>query len=188
MSDYTELETISRARQEPNGCHGYDHTERVIHLCELIGIKYNADMVVLVPAAILHDIGRPNDDHASHSALQARMILMDRVWDLALIEGIVHAIEVHSFSAGGEAKTLEARILSDADKLDAMGAIGAYRAAQYGVEHGRPIEYFIGHFHEKLLKLKDMLYTDMAKEMAAKRHEFMLSYLEQIGKELKGLV
>ncbi len=188
MSDYTELEAISRARQEPNGCHGYDHTDRVIHLCEVIGIKYNADMAVLIPAAILHDIGRPNDDHASHSAKQARKILMERVWDLALIEGIVHAIEVHSFSAGSEAKTLEARILSDADKLDAMGAVGAYRAAKYGVEHGRPIEDFIGHFHEKLLKLKDMLYTDMAKEMAAKRHEFMVSYLEQIGKELKGLV
>ena len=188
MSDYTELEDISRARQKPNGCHGYDHTERVINLCEIIGIEYNADMAVLVPAAILHDIGRPNDDHASHSAVQARKIMMDKVWDLAIIEGVVHAIEVHSFSAGGEAKTLEARILSDADKLDAMGAVGVYRAAQYGVEHGRPLEDFIGHFHEKLLKLKDMLYTDMAKEMAAKRHEFMLSYLEQIDKELKGLV
>ena len=188
MSDYTELEAISRARQEPNGCHGYDHTERVIQLCEVIGIEYNADMAVLIPAAILHDIGRPNDDHASHSALQVRKILMDRVWDLAFIEGIIHAVEVHSFSAGGEAKTLEAQILSDADKLDALGAVGVYRVAQYGVEHGRPIEDFISHFHEKLLKLKDMLYTDMAKEMAEKRHEFMLSYLEQIGKELKGLV
>ena len=188
MSDYTELEAISRARQEPNGCHGYDHTERVVHLCKVIGIEYNADMEVLIPAAILHDIGRPNNDHASHSASQAKKILMERVWDLALIEGIVHAVEVHSFSAGGEAKTLEARILSDADKLDALGAVGVYRAAQYGLEHDRSIEDFICHFHEKLLKLKDMLYTDLAKEMAEKRHEFMLSYIEQIGKELKGLV
>ncbi len=188
MSDYTELKDYSRARQESSGCHGYDHTERVIGLCEVIGINYNADMSVLIPAAILHDIGRPNDNHASISAKQARKILTDKVWDLAIVDGIVHAIEVHSFSAGGEALTLEARILSDADKLDAMGAVGAYRAAQYGVEHGRPIEDFIGHFHEKLLNLKDMLYTDMAKEMAAKRHDFMLSYLEQIGMELKGLV
>jgi len=188
LSDYIELEDISRARQEPSGCHGYDHTERVINLCDVIGIEYNADMAVLIPAAILHDIGRPNGNHASHSAVQAREILMDNVWDLGIIESIVHAIEVHSFSAGGEALTLEAKILSDAAKLDAMGAVGAYRAAQYGVEHGRPIEDFIGHFHEKLLTLKDMLYTDMAKEMAAKRHDFMLSYLEQIGKELKGLV
>ena len=188
MRDYTELEKFSRARQEPRGCHGYDHTERVIKLCEVIGIEYNADMAVLAPAAILHDIGRPNADHASHSAAQARNILMEKVWGLAIIDGVVHAIEVHSFSAGGEAITLEARILSDADKLDAMGAVGVYRAAQYAVEKGRPIEDFIDHFHEKLLKLKDMLYTDKAKEMAAKRHEFMLSYLEQIGKELKGLI
>lgn len=188
MSDYTELEDISKARQEPSGCHGYDHTERVINLCKVIGIEYNADMAVLMPAAILHDIGRPNDNHASHSAVQAKTILMEKVWDLAIIEGVVHAIDVHSFSARGEAKTLEARILSDADKLDAMGAVGVYRAAQYGVENGRRIEDFIGHFHEKLLMLKDMLYTDMAKEMATKRHEFMLMYLEQIGKELKGLV
>lgn len=188
MIDYTELEANSRARQETNGCHGFDHTERVVQLCEVIGIEYNADMAVLIPAAILHDIGRPNNNHASHSASQTRKILMEKMWDLALIEGIVHAVEVHSFSAGGAAKTLEARILSDADKLDALGAVGIYRAAQYGVEQGRPIEDFIGHFHDKLLKLKDMLYTDMAKEMAEKRHDFMLSYLEQIGKELKGLV
>ena len=188
MIDYSELEDISRARQESSGCHGYDHTERVINLCEAIGIECNADMVVLIPAAILHDIGRPNDDHASHSAVQAKEILMDKVWDVDTINSIVPAIKVHSFSVGGEALTLEARILSDADKLDAIGAVGVYRAAQYGVEHGRPIEDFIGHFHEKLLNLKDILYTEMAKDMAAKRHDFMLSYLEQIGRELKGLV
>ena len=187
MSDYTELEDISRERQDTTGCHGYDHTERVVNLCEVIGTDCNADMSVLIPAAILHDIGRPNGNHAKHSAVQARDILTEKAWDIDTIKGIVHAIEVHSFSAGGEVLTLEAQILSDADKLDAMGAVGAYRAAQYGVEYGRPIEDFIDHFHEKLLNLKDMLYTDMAKEMAAKRHEFMLSYLKQIGRELKGL-
>jgi len=188
VTEYKELEAISRAMQEPAGCHGYDHTERVIQLCEVIGMNYNADLAVLVPAAIMHDIGRPNDDHASHSAVLAREILADGGWDLAVIEDIIHAIEVHSFSAGGEAITLEARILSDADKLDALGAVGVYRAAQYGVEHGRPVKDFISHFYEKLLKLKDILYTDAAKAMAEKRHEFMLSYLEQMGKELKGLV
>ena len=82
---------------------------------------------------------------------------------------------------------MEARILSDADKLDAMGAIGIYRAAQYGVEHERPEKEFINHFHEKLLTLKDLLYTDEAKKLAEKRHAFMLQYLEQIDKESKGL-
>jgi uncharacterized protein len=115
----------------------------------------------------------------------ARNILNDLGY--SKVDEIVHAIDVHSFSAGGEAKTLEARILSDADKLDAMGAFGIYRAAQYGVEYERPHEEFINHFHEKLLKLKDLLYTDEAKKLAEQRHKFMLSYLEQIDKESKGL-
>ena len=145
----------------------------------------NADMGVLIPAAILHDIGRGHDNHAHHSGIMTREILQE--YGYQKIDEIVHAIEVHSFSAGGEAKTIEAQILSDADKLDAMGAIGAYRAAQFGVEHKRPLEEFINHFHEKLFKLKDLLYTEEAKKLAEKRHKFMLRYLNQLDEELKGL-
>ncbi len=188
MSKYEELDRISRSRQTPSGCHGYDHTERVIELCRVIGEACNADLDILIPAAILHDIGRPLDNHAAQSAVQAQIILDEKGFDIAQIDKIVHAVEVHSFSAGGEAKTLEAMILSDADKLDAIGALGVYRAAQYAVENAKMLEDFIGHFHEKLLKLKGMLYTDKAKEMAEGRHEFLLSYLEQVEKELKGLV
>ena len=100
---------------------------------------------------------------------------------------IVHIIDVHSFSMGGEVKTLEAKILSDADKLDAMGALGVYRAAQYIVENESSQEDFINHFQEKLLKLKDLLYTDEAKKLAEKRHKFMLIYLSQLENELKCL-
>ena len=145
----------------------------------------NADMDVLIPAAILHDIGRGHDNHAHHSGIMTREILQE--YGYQKIDEIVHAIEVHSFSAGGETKTIEAQILSDADKLDAMGAIGAYRAAQFGVEHKRPQEEFINHFHEKLFKLKDLLYTEEAKKLAEKRHKFMLLYLNQLDEELKGL-
>lgn len=182
---YEKLTDISKQFQKQIGCHGYEHTERVIETCRVLGKALNAELTVLIPAAILHDIGRGNDDHAHHSAKKAREILQEL--EYPRVDEIVHAIDVHSFSAGGEAETLEAKILSDADKLDAMGAVGIYRAAQYSVEHERPPEEFINHFHEKLLKLKDILYTDEAKKLAEKRHKFMLNYLDQIGKELKGL-
>ncbi len=188
MTGYEELERISRSRQEPNGCHGYEHTERVVELCTVIGSELGADMGVLLPAAILHDIGRPLSNHAVQSAVQSKQILNDRGYPKDRISAIIHAIEVHSFSGGGEAKTLEAQILSDADKLDAMGAIGVYRAAQYGVEHSRPFKDFLAHFGEKLLKLSGLLYTEKAKQMAKVRHEFLLVYVEQIEKELRGLV
>lgn len=143
-------------------------------------------MEVLIPAAILHNIAREKDNHAHHGAEMAREILKEQGY--TKIDEIVHAIEVHSFSAGGEAKTLEAQILSDVDKLDALGATGIYRAAQYGTEHDRPLEEFIEHFHEKLLTLRDLMYTDMAREIADKRHKYMEKYLIQLDKELKGLV
>lgn len=182
---HEKLVEISKKYQKYVGSHGYEHTERVIQTCISIGNALDADMDVLIPAAILHDIGRGNDNHAAHGALMARKILEENGY--TKIDEIVHAIEVHSFSAGGKAKTLEARILSDADKLDAMGATGIYRSSQFGVEHNRPLDEFIGHFYEKLLTLKDLLYTDEAKRIADLRHSYMLGYLEQLDKELKSL-
>ena len=182
---HEKLVEISKNHQTQIGCHGYEHTERVIELCKVLGTKLGADMDVLIPAAILHDIGRKHDNHAQRGAEMAREILRDL--DYSKVDEIVHVIDVHSFSAGGEAKSLEAKILSDADKLDAMGAMGIYRAAQYSVEHQRDQPEFIDHFHEKLLTLKNLLYTDEAKKLAEKRHNFMLQYLDQLDKELKGL-
>jgi len=180
---YEDLVEISRRHQKQVGSHGYEHTERVIQTCRIVGEKLQADMEILIPAAILHDIAREHANHAQKGAEMAREILLKQGYPK--IDAIVHAIEVHSFSGGGEAKTLEAKILSDVDKLDALGATGIYRAAQYGTEHDRPIEEFIAHFHEKLLTLRDLLYTDMARDIAEKRHKYMEKYLIQLGKELK---
>ena len=182
---HEKLIEISKQHQQYIGCHGYEHTERVIKLCNVLGQALNADMDALIPAAILHDIGQPHDNHANHSGVMAREILQE--YGYSKIDEIVHAIAVHSFSAGGEAKTIEAQILSDVDKLDAMGAIGVYRTAQYGIENTCTLDEFIEHFHEKLLKLKDLLYTGEAKKLAEKRHKYMLLYLDQLNKELKGL-
>ncbi|MBN2335364.1 HD domain-containing protein [Candidatus Bathyarchaeota archaeon] len=171
--------------QELNGCHGYEHTERVIRLCTALGEKLGADMDVLIPAAILHDVGRGGEDHAARGAKKAIEILREAGLDEARIDAIAEAIRVHSFSGSLGATSLEAQILSDADKLDAMGAVGVYRGAQYSGEHGRPLERFVGHFHEKLLKLRELLYTEEARRMAERRHEFMLRYLEEFMNELE---
>ncbi|MCW4049225.1 MAG: HD domain-containing protein [Candidatus Bathyarchaeota archaeon] len=182
---YDSLVEISKKHQKMNGCHGFEHTERVIKLCEVLGDRLGADMTVLLPAAILHDIGRPNDKHASVGAEKSRQILLEYGYNRDKIGKISNAIISHSFSEGRRTESLEAQILSDADKLDAMGAIGVYRTALYSGELNRPFHEFVDHFHEKLLTLKDLLYTDEAKRIAEERHSYMLTYLEQLDKELK---
>jgi uncharacterized protein len=175
----------SKGIQRMNGCHGFEHTERVVALCRVLGERLSADMSVLMPAAILHDIGRGEDGHAEKGAEKAADILKKNGASEENIERIVEAIRVHSFSGGLEAASLEAQILSDADKLDAMGAVGVYRAGQYSGEHDRSLEEYIGHFHEKLLTLKRLLYTEKAMRLAEGRHRFMESFLEEFDKELK---
>jgi len=182
---YETLIEISKQYQTYVGCHGFEHTERVIDACIFLGKLLGANMDILIPAAILHDVGRGNENHAQHSANMSRKILNEL--NYPKVDEIIHAIEAHSFSSGKEAKTLESKILSDADKLDAMGAVGIYRAAQYGFEYKREMKEYLNHFHEKLLKLKDLFYTEEARELAEKRHDFMIKYLVQVDRELKGL-
>jgi len=166
------------------GTHGYEHTERVFRACQVLGAEAGADLDTLLPAALLHDIARGNENHAVASAEQAKGVLEALGMTLDRIEAITTAISAHSFSGRSKPQSLEAQILSDADKLDAMGALGVYRAAMYSAEHGRPISDFVAHFHEKLLTLKDLLHTERARRLAEARHEFMQVYLDQLEKEL----
>ncbi len=182
---FDALAAESRMRQNMNGCHGYEHTERVIELCRRLGESMGADMEVLMPAAVLHDIAREEPDHAERGAREAVKILEEAGYSREKIPLIYDAIRVHSYSYGKKASTLEAMILSDADKLDAMGAIGVYRTAMYSGELMRPQEDFVAHFHEKLLTLKDLLYTEEARRLADGRHRYMQVYLEEFMKELK---
>lgn len=179
------LAAESRRRQNMNGCHGYEHTERVIDLCRRLGESMGADMEILMPAAILHDIAREESDHAERGAVEAAKMLEEAGYSREKIPLIYDAIRVHSFSCGKKASTLEAMILSDADKLDAIGAMGVYRAAMYSGELKRPQEDFVAHFHEKLLTLKDLLYTEEARRLAEGRHRYMQAYLEEFVRELK---
>jgi len=165
--------------------HDKDHVERVVKLAVYIAKREGADVEVVKKAAELHDIARDKPNHAVESAKIAREMLKKQGYSDEFIEKVAHCIKAHSFSSGIEPKTLEAKILSDADKLDAIGAIGVARAFIFSGESGRSIEETLKHFEEKLLKLKDILYTNTAKELAKERHEFLLRFYKQIKKELE---
>lgn len=179
------LHSLSKEAQDSTGSHGFEHTERVINMCKFLGEVLGADLDVLVPAAILHDISRNDDDHARLGAIKSRKILEGCAFKPNKIDAICQAIETHSFSGDTNAKSLEAKILSDADKLDALGAIGIYRAALYSGEKSRSFNDFLLHFDEKLLKLKNMMYTREGRKIAEKRHRYMKNYLKRLRDEVE---
>jgi uncharacterized protein len=175
---------IVRNKHSAYGCHGFEHTQRVYNLVSDMGKELGANQEILQFSALLHDIARGQPNHAINGAKQAHDILKKLGMDNQIICKIENNIRSHSFSCGEKARTLEAQILADADKLDAMGAIGIYRASMYSVENERGLQDFIKHFNEKLLKLKNLMYTDLGRSLAEERHKFMLSYLKQLDNEI----
>ncbi|ASJ12067.1 HD domain-containing protein [Thermococcus thioreducens] len=198
IADGNSLRLIERTREyarhffEREGTHGFSHVERVFNLCMHIGKEEGADLEVLALAALLHDVARPLEsagrveDHALEGARIARQYLRSLGYGEDKIEAVAHAIEAHRFSRGPEPKTLEAKILSDADKLDAIGAIGVARVFMYSGEHGRDIEASLRHFEEKILRLKDLMYTETARRIAEERHAFTVQFIERIRREIEG--
>ena len=161
--------------------HGADHTMRVYHNTQMILEKYpGADSFVSLLAALLHDA----DDHKLFNTehnLNARSFMEQKGLTLETIEEVCRTINSVSFShnRGKRPETLEGMIVQDADRLDAIGAIGIARTFAYGGKVGRPLSDSIKHFYDKLLLLKDELNTDAAIDMAQKRHEFMHGFLEE---------
>jgi len=175
-----------------DGTHGFDHVERVFNLCMHIGEREGADLEVLGLAALLHDVARPLEDsgrvidHAVEGARIAARFLRSLGYPEDKIRAVCHAIEAHRFSCGPEPATLEAKILSDADKLDAVGAVGIARVFMYSGEHGRDIEASLRHFDEKILSLRELMYTETARKMAGERHRFTVEFIERIKREING--
>jgi uncharacterized protein len=170
------------------GSHGLDHIQRVVSLCEVIGREENADMTVLLPAAILHDIARPIETqegvpHEEAGAQMAERYLRSIAYDEETIRNITHAIRTHRYRSVRKPETLEARILSDADKLDAMGATGIARTFIRAGEHHGEIRDAVFHIHDKLLNLNGLIYTEPAKRLAEKRHRFLCAFLETLNEE-----
>ena len=139
---------------------------------------------VVALAALLHDA----DDYKlfeTKNNANARAFLDSQNIDEATAVQICMAINSVSFSKnrGRCPELLEGKIVQDADRLDAIGAIGIARTFAYGGKHGRTLDSSIDHFHEKLLLLKAMMHTEKAKEMAEERHAFMESFLLEWEKE-----
>jgi len=190
--------------------HDYSHVRRVHALCCRLAEMEGAavERQVLEAAAWLHDLGRewerrdPSIDHAVKSAELAEPMLREAGFPERDIPKVLYAIRVHRFSGGVVPETLEAKLLQDADRIDASGALGVAMTFAYGGAHGRmlydPEDPFaekrmlddgvwsLDHFYTKILTLGDTLHTESARAMARERAAFTRTFLEQMRREING--
>ena len=164
--------------------HGVDHTMRVYRNAMIIAETEICDKQIVALAALLHDA----DDHKlfkTENNANARGFLMEHNLEEQKIAQIIDIINTVSFSKNRDRKpaTIEGKIVQDADRLDAMGAVGIARTFAYGGSHGRELVASIQHFHDKLLRLKELMNTEKAKEIAKDRHEYLLGFLNEWEKE-----
>ena len=166
--------------------HDFDHSIRVYENARNIAAGYPAcDRLVVSLAALLHDV----DDHklfSTENNQNARAFLQDQSLGQNKIERICAVINAVSFSKnrGKRPESLEGQIVQDADRLDAIGAIGIARTFAFGGKNGRSIESSLQHFHDKLLLLKDEMNTEEAKRIAEIRHSYMEGFLTEMQEEM----
>ncbi|QLG49972.1 HD domain-containing protein [Natrinema halophilum] len=207
------LEAVrNRARSyftDASPAHDWHHVQRVEALAETIVDRHaeSVDERIVRLAVFLHDIGRSKedrgeiDDHATWGARESGRILHDFDEAPNAVERVQHCIRAHRYSNDIEPATLEAKLVSDADNLDALGAVGIARVFAHGGEIGTPIhgssrsttgddagtcatQY--DHFYEKILDLPERMYTDVGRELAADRAAFVREYLERFDEEVTG--
>ncbi|HUH33970.1 MAG TPA: HD domain-containing protein, partial [Daejeonella sp.] len=206
------VEFVKHTLKDAEAGHDWWHILRVWNNAKLIGQSENADMLVVELAALLHDIADSKfhkGDETIGPKLAGDFLRSIEVQEV-VIEHVQNIIENMSFksSLGTTVRfqSLEIQIVQDADRLDAIGAIGIARAFTYGGYKNREMynpdikpelnmskeEYknstapTINHFHEKLLLLKDRMNTDTGRQIAIERHQFMETYLEQFNNEWNG--
>ena len=179
------IEYIRRLFAENADGHGLEHALRVyrtaLHLAKSAPA---ADPLVVALGALLHDADDHKLFHTEHNA-NARRFLTEQGVDPETADRICGAINAVSFSQnrGKRPETIEGQLIQDADRLDAIGAVGIARTFAYGGKHGRTPEDSIAHFHEKLLLLRDLMNTEQAKALAEERHAFMEAFLRQWDRE-----
>jgi uncharacterized protein len=196
--------------------HGFDHVLRVHRLAERLALAEGADLEIVRAAVLLHDA---QDSRAEQDELQAAQranhhlrssefagkVLEAESWPAERIAAVQHCIQAHRFRDDATApQTLEAQVLFDADKLDAIGAIGVVRAVAFSISSGNPVyspvsqaflttgELQAGEAHSayheylfKLVKLKDRLYTPTARSLAEQRHTRMVEFFEGLAQEME---
>ena len=168
------------------GGHDYNHTLRVYNNAVTIAKKeQGANLLIVSIAALLHDV----DDYKlfnTENYQNARVFLESNDVPEEQIHRIIDAIDSVSFSKNKDRRpgTLEGKIVQDADRLDAIGAIGIARTFAFGGEHSRPMEATVKHFDEKLFLLKDLMNTETARSIAKDRHEFMESFIKELNQEI----
>ena len=202
---------VQTTLQGAEGGHDWFHIERVWRNSKAIATTENVNMFIVELAALLHDIAdaKFNDGNENIGPEKARAFLQSSGVDEIIIQHVENIIRNISFKGGNFAagfSSPELAVVQDADRLDALGAIGIARAFNYGGFKNRTLydpsikpdlqmdkETYkktsaptINHFYEKLLLLKDRMNTATGKRMAEKRHEYMSHYLEQFYKEWQG--
>lgn len=195
--------------EEEGGSHGPDHTERVYHTALAIGRKMDARLDILAAAALLHDIGRRAETtsrgkicHALKGSEMAQNILTELDFAGQDTEAIMYCIRSHRFRGKERPRTIEAKILFDADKLDSIGAVGIGRAflfaGQIGaklhdaeIDHGRTKAYSTEdtayrEFQVKMSRVRDQMLTEPGRQLAEKRHAFMEIFFDELNREIYG--
>ena len=204
------IEQARRLYSNDDPVHDFDHILRVLALAERIGAAEGADLTVVRAAALLHDVGRheaeaAGQDHAEYAAARARQILDGAPSEK--VEAVVQAILAHRFRSGPPPASLEGRVLFDADKLDAIGAIGVARAFAYSGRAGKRLwapvsdDYLarwqrgqvasdkhtaVHEFVVKLSRLKARLLTPTGRRIAEERHTVMVRFFERLAEEVAG--
>lgn len=213
--DDNDIDTIkSKAEslfQDASGSHDWAHTLRVARLCSHMGPIEHADMDVLLISAYLHDIGRCFQDrsnghicHAQKGSEMAEDIIRDFLLQDHQKQNILHCIRTHRYRGNNIPASVEAKVLFDADKLDAIGAVGIARAYHFAGEHGARLhnpgncientspysrdDTGYREFKVKLCKIKDRMLTSEGRRLAEKRHAFMVAFFHQFIEEYNGKV
>lgn len=196
---------VREAMKDHDSGHGWSHIERVVRLAlHILDCEGRGNRLIVELGALMHDVG----DHkfATHDGpAEIRRLLDGLGIRRDVIEEVVNINENISFSKGKKPSpgNIELQIVQDADRLDAMGAVGIARAFNYGGFKGNDIydshirisdppllagtsshsASTVHHFYDKLLLLKDLMNTDTGRKLADERHDFMVKYLEQFFRE-----
>ncbi|WP_457755939.1 HD domain-containing protein [Thermodesulfatator indicus] len=203
------LKEAERLYEANGGSHRFDHVMRVLRLAEHLAKAEGADLDVVKVAALFHDIGRAEEKrtkgqvcHAAYGAEQVKKILARYKLPADFIEKVAEAIATHRFRSKVRPKTLEAKVLFDADKLDALGAVGIGRAFLFAGEVGARLhnpevdlsktesysreDTAWREFKLKLSRIKDHMLTEEGRRLAEERYRFMEKFFERLHKEVAG--